>query len=58
MPKLWSRTLGPIIFEREHPNGGHFAAFEQPEALAEDVRTMFGRGGGAFDVVEGLNGYD
>jgi hypothetical protein len=23
------------------PKGGHFAAFEQPELLVEDVRTFF-----------------
>lgn len=26
----------------EMPRGGHFAAMEQPELLAEDVRAFFG----------------
>lgn len=57
MPKIWTRTLGPIIFENEHDRGGHFAAFEVPELLVQDVRTMFGKGGGAYGVVSGASGY-
>jgi len=33
-------------------------AHEKPELLAKDLRTMFGKEGGAFGVVKGLNGYD
>ena len=43
-PKLWGRTLGPVVFERQHERGGHFAAHEQPELLVADVREMFERG--------------
>ena len=46
-----------LVFESEHQNGGHFAAHEKPEELVEDVRRMFGRGGGAFGVVTGKDGY-
>ena len=45
------------MFTGEHDKGGHFAAFEQPEALAGDLRKMYGRGGGAFGVVPGKSGY-
>lgn len=41
------------MFSSEHRRGGHFAAFEQPELLAGDLRKMFGRGGPAFGVVPG-----
>ena len=58
LPKLWNRMLGPIVFEREHDRGGHFAAFEVPELLVGDVRAMFGKGGGAYGVIDGLNGYN
>ncbi|KAF3768088.1 alpha/beta-hydrolase [Cryphonectria parasitica EP155] len=51
-PNTWGRTLGPVVFEKRHEDGGHFAAFERPEKLVEDLRTMFGQGGGASSVVK------
>ncbi len=57
LPKSWTRSIGDIVFERDHDSGGHFAAWERPEAIVDDVRAMFGRGGGAYGVVEGRNGY-
>lgn len=56
-PSTWVRTLGEVVFEREHESGGHFPAYERPEELVGDVREMFGRKGGAFGVVKGLSGY-
>ncbi|KAH8911242.1 alpha/beta-hydrolase [Coniochaeta sp. PMI_546] len=53
-PKLWGRTLGPVVFERFHEDGGHFAAHERPEKLAEDLKEMFGEGGGASGVAKKL----
>lgn len=55
-PKSWGRTLGPVVFERQHVDGGHFAAHERPEALVGDLNGMFGKGGGAYGVVEGREG--
>ena len=52
----WSQT-SYLVFESEHQKGGHFAAHEKPEELVGDVRRMFGRGGGAFGVVKGKDGY-
>lgn len=40
-PRMWNRRLGDVVFEKEHEKGGHFAAWEQPEALLEDLREMF-----------------
>ncbi|KAH6907974.1 Alpha/Beta hydrolase protein [Coprinopsis sp. MPI-PUGE-AT-0042] len=51
---LWERNL---VFEAEHTKGGHFAAHEQPELLVGDLRKMFGRGGGAYGVVTGKDGF-
>lgn len=51
-PQTWGRTLGPIVYEKLHSDGGHFAAHERPQELAEDLREMFGKGGGAFNVVK------
>lgn len=55
-PLTWGRTLGPVVYERQHGDGGHFAAHERPEALVGDLNGMFGRGGGAYGVVEGRDG--
>ncbi|KAI0364087.1 alpha/beta-hydrolase [Pilatotrama ljubarskyi] len=58
LPKGWAHMIGKLVFESEHDKGGHFAAFEQPEKLAGDLRKMFGKGGPAHGVVLGKNGYD
>ncbi|KAL1671818.1 Alpha/Beta hydrolase protein [Schizophyllum commune] len=56
-PKSWKHTLGNVVFEAEHDSGGHFAAHEKPEALVGDLRAMFGKGGPAYGVVPGRDGY-
>lgn len=45
LPRLWNQGLGPVVFEEEHERGGHFAAWEQPEALVADLRVMFRKDG-------------
>ncbi|KAG6120507.1 hypothetical protein E4U13_006424 [Claviceps humidiphila] len=47
-PLSWGRTLGPVVYEKVHTSGGHFAAHEVPELLVRDVKAMFE--GGARDV--------
>ncbi|PHH90057.1 hypothetical protein CDD83_4629 [Cordyceps sp. RAO-2017] len=49
-PETWARAMGPVVFGRRHQSGGHFAAFERPGELADDLRAMFGNGGGAGEV--------
>ncbi|KAL8731060.1 MAG: hypothetical protein Q9181_004447, partial [Wetmoreana brouardii] len=39
VPKTWGRTMGPVVFESESERGGHFAAWECPEAIVADLRT-------------------
>ncbi|OTB07988.1 hypothetical protein M426DRAFT_317495 [Hypoxylon sp. CI-4A] len=56
-PSTWVRTLGNVVYEKEHDSGGHFAAWERPDDIVTDVREMFGKGGGAFGVVKGATGY-
>jgi hypothetical protein len=57
-PKTWTQTPGNVVFQREHERGGHFAAWERPDAIVGDLRDMFGRGrGGAYGVVKGRSGY-
>ena len=41
MRKWMQPRFSDIRHWREMPKGGHFAAFEQPELLVEDVRTFF-----------------
>ena len=50
-------TIGKVVFEARHERGGHYAAFEQPDALAGDLRKMYGKGGPAYGVVPGKDGY-
>jgi hypothetical protein len=57
LPRTWGRTLGPVCFEKEHESGGHFAAWEVPDALAGDLKAMFGEGGPCYGIVEGKPGY-
>lgn len=42
LPKLWNHALGPIVYESEYEKGGHFAAWERPDAIVKDLRAMFG----------------
>jgi pimeloyl-ACP methyl ester carboxylesterase len=41
-PRSWAERAYPkLIFYNKHDKGGHFAAWEQPQLLAEDVRAAF-----------------
>ncbi|GLS29409.1 hydrolase [Mesorhizobium albiziae] len=41
-PESWSRKAFPnLMFYKRHEKGGHFAAWEQPQALVEDIRESF-----------------
>ena len=41
-PESWTRKAFPnLIFYKRHQKGGHFAAWEQPQLLAEDIRESF-----------------
>jgi len=48
------RAESNVVFESERDVGGHFAAYEQPEALVDVLRRMFGKGGPAAGVVDGF----
>ncbi|KAI0097499.1 Alpha/Beta hydrolase protein [Nemania sp. FL0031] len=52
-PRMSNRGLGSVVFEKEHEKGGHFAAWERPEALVEDLRTMFKPEGLAYRALRG-----
>ena len=41
-PRSWAEKAYPkLILYNRHPKGGHFAAWEQPAYLTEDLRTAF-----------------
>jgi pimeloyl-ACP methyl ester carboxylesterase len=41
-PRAWAETAYPkLIHYNRLPKGGHFAAWEQPQAFAEEVRATF-----------------
>jgi pimeloyl-ACP methyl ester carboxylesterase len=41
-PESWTRKAYPhLVFYRRHDTGTHFAAWEQPQALTEDMRETF-----------------
>jgi pimeloyl-ACP methyl ester carboxylesterase len=41
-PRSWTERAYPnLIYYKKHDKGGHFAAWEQPQLLSEDVRTGF-----------------
>ncbi|EPS44937.1 hypothetical protein H072_1084 [Dactylellina haptotyla CBS 200.50] len=47
-PSAWARPMGNFVFERTHNAGGHFAAWETPDALAGDLKDMFRQGGAIY----------
>ncbi|KAF2691190.1 alpha/beta-hydrolase [Lentithecium fluviatile CBS 122367] len=57
VPRLWGRTLGPVVHESENEKGGHFAAWERPDVVAGDLQKIFGKDGPCFGIVPGKNGY-
>ena len=58
LPKIWHEGLGPLVFWSVHEKGGHFAAWEKPEELVDDLRRMFGRDGPVAGCCGVANGYD
>jgi pimeloyl-ACP methyl ester carboxylesterase len=51
-PRSWAQRAYPkLIYYKRHDKGGHFAAWEQPQLLSEDVRAGFRslRGAAALD---------
>ncbi|KAF5522022.1 putative epoxide hydrolase [Colletotrichum aenigma] len=40
VPKAWAATTGNLVWYRPHDKGGHFAGYEQPEALLGDVEDF------------------
>ncbi|KAK1235322.1 hypothetical protein PQX77_001463 [Marasmius sp. AFHP31] len=56
VPKSWLDAQNPVLHER-HERGAHFAAYEKPVELVNDIRKMFAKGSPAYGVVPGKDGY-
>ena len=42
IPRKWAEQAYPkLIYYKKHPEGAHFAAWEQPRALVDDMRAGF-----------------
>ncbi|KAJ6779815.1 hypothetical protein PWT90_01507 [Aphanocladium album] len=52
IPLSFCKALGPLVFQKRHEKGGHFAAWERPEALVEDVQSMFGSKGQVSHIIK------
>ena len=40
-PRAWLERMANTVYVSEPPSGGHFAAFEEPELYAEELRNFF-----------------
>lgn len=57
VPRIWGKTLGSVVHESENDKGGHFAAWERPDVIVDDLQKMFGKGGRCYKIVPGKSGY-
>ncbi|KAF1923964.1 alpha/beta-hydrolase [Didymella exigua CBS 183.55] len=57
IPRIWGKTLGHIVLESTNDKGGHFAAWERPDAIVRDLQDMFGKKGECYKIVPGKSGF-
>ena len=42
VPRCWAETAMNVVWWKDHPEGGgHFAAYEKPEALTKDLIEFY-----------------
>lgn len=41
VPRSWAKTKANIVFWQEHQTGGHFAAYEKPKELVDDLTRFY-----------------
>lgn len=41
IPRSWAEASANVAFWQEHSSGGHFAAYEKPKELAEDLIKFY-----------------
>jgi pimeloyl-ACP methyl ester carboxylesterase len=73
VPRIWGKTMGesdhplsasctngsagPVVHESFNDKGGHFAAWERPDVIVNDLQTMFGKSGQCYMIVPGRSGH-
>ncbi|KAJ5373041.1 hypothetical protein N7517_005047 [Penicillium concentricum] len=57
IPCSWAAGLGPVVQQKEHTRGGHFAAWEVPEFIVQDLQAMYSKNGPCYGAVSGKDGY-
>ncbi|KAJ6179688.1 hypothetical protein N7519_010149 [Penicillium mononematosum] len=57
IPCSWAAGLGPVVQQKEHSRGGHFAAWEVPDSIVQDLRAMFSKNGPCYGIISGKDGY-
>lgn len=57
IPNTWAAALGPVVLQSEHSHGGHFAAWEVPEVIVQDLQAISGKNGPCFEAVSRRSGY-
>ena len=41
LPRSWAETKMNVVFWEEHASGGHFAAYERPRELVDDLVKFY-----------------
>ena len=41
VPRCWAEKYANVVFWHEHSSGGHFAAYEKPKELADDLIKFY-----------------
>jgi hypothetical protein len=41
VPRSWAETLGNVVFWKNHEKGGHFAMYERPEEMVDDLTEFY-----------------
>lgn len=44
--------MGNVVHKPDAERGGHFGVLENPSFLVKDLKTMFGKGVGAYGVLD------
>ncbi|KAJ5229276.1 hypothetical protein N7489_009984 [Penicillium chrysogenum] len=57
IPCSWAARLGPVVQQKEYSRGGHFAAWEVPDSIIQDLRAMFSKNGPCYGIISGKDGY-
>jgi hypothetical protein len=46
-----------VVHESVNDKGGHFAAYERPDVIVDDLQKMYSKGGPCYKIVPEKSGY-